>query len=86
MRVAKRDPFLPPFSGAVCRCSNVRNILHGLTDEEMDEALEIVVLADDASPSPALSMETGDTKSFDNCKPESTGPCTSFSALLILNF
>lgn len=46
---------------------NVRSVLQGLTDEEMDEALKIVAMADDAPPSPAL-LETGEAKAFDRCK------------------
>lgn len=48
--------------------NNVRSILQGLSAEEMTEALEIVTLADDSPPSPALSTDGGNPILFDRCK------------------
>ena len=47
---------------------NVRNLLQGLTDEEMTEALAIVSLADDAPPSPTLTDAGGNADIFNRCK------------------
>lgn len=47
---------------------NVRSVLHGLTDEEMAEALAIVALADDAPPSPGLSEDDSGSQRLRQCK------------------
>lgn len=47
---------------------NVRSVLHGLTDDEIAEALAIVARADNAPPSPALAGHSRSTHRLRKCK------------------
>ncbi len=61
---------------------NVRSVLHGLSNDELHEALEILQLAVDAPPS--ISSDRGDVEVFENCKRRQRIKCSTDTTVLTL--